>query len=173
MPPARCSKDGRRARRRFPEIDLRPVTVRSCAGHEHAIHLRYSRGRGVPQRAMSEVIVRRRHGLQRTHARRLAETMAERLQNDFGGTYAWEGDTLRFQRTGASGHVLVTAHDVEIRVDLSLWLAPLHGRIEREIVAFCDEHFPQAAPDRAQAPRRTVRGASPRSSGAPTPKRPR
>jgi putative polyhydroxyalkanoate system protein len=95
---------------------------------------------------MSEIVVHRSHGLPLAEAKHLAETMADRLRADFGGSYAWEGDTLRFQRTGASAQVVVTAKDIEIRVDISFLLSPLHTRIEREIVAFCDEHLGTPAP---------------------------
>ena len=93
--------------------------------------------------------------------------MAKRLRDDFG-TYAWEGAPVRWKRTGASGHVAVTSEDVEIRVALSVRLAPLHGRIEREIVTFCDEHFSLRVPD----PTRAAPPAARRSgSASPRPKR--
>lgn len=123
---------------------------------------------------MSEIHVRRRHGLPIAEARRLAETMARKLRDDFGGSYAWEGDTLRFQRTGASGHVAVTPEAFDIRVDLSFLLRPLHGRIEREIVSFCDENVAPAA-ETAQAPaaRRKRAARSSRSQGTSRSDRPK
>jgi len=87
---------------------------------------------------MSEIVVRRRHALGLARAKRIAERMAERLRADFGGSYAWDGDTLRFKRIGASGLVAVTAERVEIHVNVSVLLSPLRARIEREIVDFCD-----------------------------------
>jgi putative polyhydroxyalkanoate system protein len=92
---------------------------------------------------MSEIVVQRRHNLRLAGAKRLAETMARRLQGDYGGTYKWEGNTLHFQRTGASGHVVVSKANFEIRVEIGLLLTPLRSRIEREILAFCDAHFGQ------------------------------
>ena len=88
---------------------------------------------------MSEIVVRRRHDLRLTRAKRLAETMARRLRDEYGGSYRWDGDVLRFQRTGASGQVTVGQDDVEIRIELGFLLAPLQGRIEREIAAFWDD----------------------------------
>ena len=87
---------------------------------------------------MSEILVRRSHALGLAKARRIAQNMAERLRGDFGGSYAWKGDTLCFKRTGASGQVAVTPESVEIHVSVSLLLSPLRARIEREIVDFCD-----------------------------------
>src|SRR5262245_53862167 len=91
--------------------------------------------------AMSEIVVRRHHDLRLTRVKRLAETMARRLHDEYGGSYSWSGNTLHFQRTGASGRLLVTHEDLEIRVEIGLLLTPLRSRIEREIQAFCDEHL--------------------------------
>ncbi len=92
-------------------------------------------------------------------AKRLAQTMAERLRSEHGGSYLWDGDTLRFQRTGASGQVVVTKDGFEVRVELGLLLLPLRWRIEREIDAFCQEHFGDAKPADGD---RSVRPAAPR-----------
>jgi hypothetical protein len=51
------------------------------------------------------ILVRRHHDLGLAKAKRLAEAMACRLQEDYGGTYTWEGHELRFQRTGATARV--------------------------------------------------------------------
>jgi putative polyhydroxyalkanoate system protein len=126
---------------------------------------------------MSEILVRRRHGLRLADAKRLAESMARRLRDDFGGSYEWDGDTLRFRRTGASGHIAVSREDFEIRVSLSFLLGPLHGRIEREILTFCDEHAGRPAPAPAPArssPARRSRSTGPsRSHGASRSERPK
>ena len=90
---------------------------------------------------MPTIVVRRKHGLGLAGARRLAESMARKLREDYGGSFAWEGDDLRFQRIGASGSVAVTKEGFQVRVELGVLLSPLRSRIEREIVAFCDEHF--------------------------------
>jgi putative polyhydroxyalkanoate system protein len=92
---------------------------------------------------MSEILVQRRHNLRLAGARRLAETMARKLQNQYGGTYKWEGNTLHFQRPGASGHLVVTKADVKVRVEIGLLLTPLRSRIEREIQVFCDANLGQ------------------------------
>jgi putative polyhydroxyalkanoate system protein len=115
---------------------------------------------------MGEIVRHRLHRLPLTEARRLAETIAQRLRDDFGGSYTWDGDRLRFRRTGASAHVTVTAEDVDIRVRISWLLSPLHTRIEREIVTFCDEYLGRpAAPEGAQPARpAALRSGSMRSS---------
>jgi putative polyhydroxyalkanoate system protein len=115
---------------------------------------------------MSQIVVHRPHRLSLGRAKRLAATMAERLRTDLGGSYTWDGDTLRFRRAGASGHVAVTPDDIEICVSTSFLLRPLRARIEREILAFCDEYLGRPAPlPRPQAARpAAARRGSTRSS---------
>jgi putative polyhydroxyalkanoate system protein len=116
---------------------------------------------------MSKIVVHRQHRLSLGKAKQLAQSIAERLRTQYGGSFSWDGDTLRFQRTGASGQVAVSKAGFEVRVELGLLLTPLHSRIEREIDAFCDEHFGQAGPaDGAQParPAAALRNAATRSS---------
>src|SRR5262245_48412846 len=95
---------------------------------------------------MSTILIRRRHALGLAKAKRLAESMARKLQNEHGGSFTWKGDDLHFQRTGASGAVAVTKDGFRVRLELSWLLSPLASRIEREIVTFCDEHLVDADP---------------------------
>ena len=100
---------------------------------------------------MPTISVRRQHALGLAKARDLAQSIARRLKDDYGGSFGWQADVLHFERTGASGSVAVTKDDFRVHVDLDLLLSPLRSRIEREIVKFCDEHFAAAAgPGRAR-----------------------
>ena len=92
------------------------------------------------------IFVRRHHDLGSAKAKRLAEAMARRLQDDYGGSYTWQGNGLHFQRAGAAGRVTVTKDSLQIRVELGLLLGALHSRIEREVRAFCDEHLGEEKP---------------------------
>jgi putative polyhydroxyalkanoate system protein len=91
------------------------------------------------------IVLRRRHGLGLTRAKQLAETMARKLRDDYGGSYAWTGNALHFRRTAATGCVEVTEDGFRVTVELGLLLTPLRSRIEREIRAFCDEHVDGSA----------------------------
>lgn len=100
------------------------------------------------------IVVRRQHDLGVAKAKRFAEAMARRLRDDYGGSFAWQENELHFRRTGASGRVAVTKDTLEIRVDLGFLLSPLRSRIEREVRAFCDEHFGPEGPRAPDQPRR-------------------
>jgi putative polyhydroxyalkanoate system protein len=109
---------------------------------------------------MREIVAYRRHRLGLVKAKRLAETMARRLRDQFGGSYTWKGNTLHFRRPGASGHLGVTKADVEVRVEIGLLLTPLRSRIEREIAAFCDQHFAPTGSADADQPARAAASRS-------------
>jgi putative polyhydroxyalkanoate system protein len=117
----------------------------------------------VDGKLMPTIVVRRHHELGLAKAKDLAQSIARRLKKDYGGSFEWKGDVLHFERTGASASVAVTPDDFRVHVALGLLLTPLRSRIEREIVAFCDEHLAQggrapAARPARRAPRR--RGGS-------------
>ena len=106
---------------------------------------------------MAAIVVRRHHALGLAKAKGLAQSIARRLKADYGGSFAWHGDVLRFERPGASGSVAVSKEGFEVHVELGLLLTPLRSRIEREIITFCDEHFADDGTGRDQATRRGVR----------------
>ena len=90
---------------------------------------------------MSEILVCRPHGTTLKRARKGAEHIAEELGEEFGLDHEWDGNTLRFQRMGVTGHIDVSKKEVEIYVKLGFLLIGLRPRIEHEINRFCDEHF--------------------------------
>jgi putative polyhydroxyalkanoate system protein len=100
----------------------------------------------VRSAAGAMITIRRQHELGLAKARRVAESIAARLQKDYGGSYAWQGNDLQFGRTGVSGSVAVTKDHVQIHVQLGLLLRPLQGVIEREILEFCDAELGKEAP---------------------------
>jgi putative polyhydroxyalkanoate system protein len=106
---------------------------------------------------MATIVVRRQHDLGIAKAKKLAQSMATRLKGDFGGSFEWNGDVLRFERTGASGSLAVTSDNVQVHVDLGLLLSPLRSRIEREITAFLDEHLAGGERKSDSPPARTAR----------------
>jgi putative polyhydroxyalkanoate system protein len=105
---------------------------------------------------MADIVVRRHHDLGLARAKGLAQAIAQRLKEDYGGSFGWRGVVLHFERIGASGSVAVTRKIFEVHVELGFLLSPLCSRIEREIISFCDDHF--AADDAAGRDRPTRRG---------------
>lgn len=90
---------------------------------------------------MSDILVRRGHGLTLKRARQAAEKVAAHLQEEFDLACDWDGNTVHFKRAGVAGHLAVTKTDVEISVRLGFLLLPLRAHIEQEIHAHCDKEF--------------------------------
>ena len=90
---------------------------------------------------MSEIIVRRTHGMTSKKARAAAEQIASELAEEFDFSYEWVGNTLNFRRMGVTGTIVVEKKSLEIKAKIGLLLRPIKSRIEREIHRFCDEKF--------------------------------
>lgn len=90
---------------------------------------------------MSEISIRRTHGMTLKRAKTAAEQIAAELSEEFSIDYEWEGNTLNFHRSGISGTMAVDKKYIVIVAKLSFLLRPIKSKIEREIHRFCDENF--------------------------------
>ena len=82
---------------------------------------------------MSVIDIHRAHSLDKEHAREAAETLAKDLSKQFDVNYQWEGDLLKFKRSGVKGQLDISENDLHIRLELGLMLRPFKSRIEQEI----------------------------------------
>jgi putative polyhydroxyalkanoate system protein len=99
---------------------------------------------------MSDIRIRRAHSKPLAEARKDAERMAKQLQKDFELDYAWDGDVLRFERTGVDGELRVTTKEIRLDARLGFLLAFLKPRIEAEAAAILDRLL--GAPEKPRAP---------------------
>jgi putative polyhydroxyalkanoate system protein len=91
---------------------------------------------------MSDIVIRRAHGLTPAKAKKAAEKIAGKLGEEFDLEHAWdEKGVMRFRRAGVSGDLTLHKHEVEIRVRLSILLLAIKPRVEKEIHKFFDENF--------------------------------
>lgn len=88
---------------------------------------------------MSVIDIHRAHSLDKSHARDAAETLAQDLSKQFDVNYQWEGDLLKFKRSGVKGQLDISESDLHIRLELGLMLRPFKSRIEQEIHSQLDQ----------------------------------
>ena len=88
---------------------------------------------------MSVIDIHRAHSLDKEHAREAAETLAKDLSKQFDVNYQWEGDLLKFRRSGVKGQLDISENDLHIRLELGLMLRPFKSRIEQEIHSQLDQ----------------------------------
>jgi len=90
---------------------------------------------------MSDIHIRRGHSKPIAEARKDAERMAKEFKKDFDLDYAWDGEVLRFQRTGVDGELHVTGKEIRLEARLGFLLAFLKPRIEAEAARILDQLF--------------------------------
>lgn len=88
---------------------------------------------------MSVIDVHRPHSLDKEHAREAAETLAKDLSEQFDVNYQWEGDLLKFKRSGVKGQMTLNHADLHIHLELGMMLRPFKSRIEQEINSQLDQ----------------------------------
>ena len=90
---------------------------------------------------MAMIKLKRRHTLGAKKARSTVEALAKKLKKDLDAEYHWEGSTLQFKRSGATGHIAVKDQELEIEIKLGMLLSPLKGKIEKTIKDEIDQHL--------------------------------
>ena len=90
---------------------------------------------------MSELVIRRKHALGLERAREAAQKVADELAKSYDMRSAWQGDTLRFSRSGVDGALRVSADQVEVVARLGLLAAAFKPRIEERINRDFDRYF--------------------------------
>ena len=90
---------------------------------------------------MARIDIQRDHHLDTAQARAVVDKVAARLGEKFGTASRWEGDTLRFERSGVKGSITLEPALVRVQAELGMLLSPMKGMIEQEIRHKLDENF--------------------------------
>jgi putative polyhydroxyalkanoate system protein len=90
---------------------------------------------------MAKIDIRRPHHLPMADARAVVDKVAMKLREKFATETQWQGDTLKFSRSGVNGTIAVAADAVVVHAELGLMLSPMKGMIEQEIRNKLDEYF--------------------------------
>lgn len=90
---------------------------------------------------MSTIQISRVHGTTVKKAKEAVEAIAQELAQEFDIRYEWDGSTLRFERAGVDGTMVVGRKTLDIQAELGFLVGMLKPKIEREIHRFCDEQF--------------------------------
>jgi putative polyhydroxyalkanoate system protein len=93
---------------------------------------------------MAAIDIRRKHGNSLKDARAAVERVAKAVAKEYGFTHAWDGNTLEFSRTGATGSIKVAKTEVHIHVELGFLMSALRPVIEKEITRKLDAEFGDA-----------------------------
>ena len=90
---------------------------------------------------MADIDIRRKHSRSLPEARAAIERVARHLAGKFDVAWGWDGNTMRFSRSGVDGHIKVSAKEVHVTATLGFLLMAIRGPIEREIHQYLDREF--------------------------------
>lgn len=91
---------------------------------------------------MADIEITRSHSMGLDGGRNAVNNVAEKLEGDLGVQYEWDDDkTLHFEGQGAEGRIDVRADTVRILINLSAFLQPMSGQLEKEAGKYLDEHL--------------------------------
>jgi len=90
---------------------------------------------------MPTIHITRPHKLSHDQVRAHVETLAGKLQQQLDASYHWEGDILRFSRSGASGRIEVGPDRVVVAVKLGMLLSPFRSRVEQSVQQYLAQHL--------------------------------
>lgn len=88
---------------------------------------------------MSVIHIVRSHQLGLEAARDEIERVAQRIEEEHGASYEWDGDVLRFSRSGVSGHIEVLPDSIDLTVKLGVLLSAIKGQLEQRLTEKIDE----------------------------------
>ncbi len=90
---------------------------------------------------MPSIDIKQPHQLSLAEARAKVDHVAGRMREKFDMESRWDGDTLRFSRSGVKGAIAVGPGLVEVHAELGMMLSPLKGMVEQEIRRKLAEQF--------------------------------
>ena len=90
---------------------------------------------------MPSIDIKRSHSLPLADARAKVQRVADHIASRFDVACGWEGNTLKFQRSGVDGQIKVGAKQVHVVAELGFLLSALRGTVEREVNRYLDEEF--------------------------------
>jgi len=90
---------------------------------------------------MSQIDIRRAHALPLKDAREKVERIAAAIASRFDLECGWDGNILRFHRSGVEGEIAVAAKAIRVNARLGFLLFAIRPAIEREIHRVMDEEF--------------------------------
>jgi putative polyhydroxyalkanoate system protein len=94
---------------------------------------------------MADIHIVRAHHMSLQQAKDAATRLATKLEEKFDLATRWEGDTLHFERAGATGSLALDPQAVTIEVRLGLLLSAFKGAMEEQINEQLDKLFSGAS----------------------------
>jgi putative polyhydroxyalkanoate system protein len=90
---------------------------------------------------MADIELQRDHSLGINDGRAAVQHVADDLQEVLNASYNWDGNTLHFKGSGASGNIEVAESQIRVNIDLNFLLRPMRSQVEAEAERYLDRHL--------------------------------
>lgn len=78
---------------------------------------------------MAEISIKRAHHTTTAEARKMAEKVAVKLEQDYQLKSTWSGEVMNFTRSGVNGALTITARELHIDIKLGFLAGAFKGTI--------------------------------------------
>ena len=82
---------------------------------------------------MADISIIQQHTLTPAAARAAAQKVADKLASDYGLQCKWEGDVLRFERSGVEGMLALEQSQAALRIKLGFMMSAFAPAIEQKV----------------------------------------
>lgn len=82
---------------------------------------------------MADISITQQHNLSVDAARQAAQAVADKLAGEYGLACKWEGNTLRFTRSGVEGSLALNERQAALRIKLGFLMSAFAATIEQKV----------------------------------------
>jgi len=82
---------------------------------------------------MADISITQQHTLSPPAARAAAQKVADKLASDYGLDCRWDGDVLRFERSGVEGMLTLGEQQAALRIKLGFLMGAFAPTIEQKV----------------------------------------
>ena len=93
---------------------------------------------------MADINIVQQHKLTAAKARAAAQQVADKLAQEYDLACAWDGDVLRFERSGVDGSLTLEKEQAQLQIKLGFMLSAFASTIEGKIAEKMRKVFTEA-----------------------------
>ncbi|KHA78789.1 polyhydroxyalkanoic acid system protein [Janthinobacterium lividum] len=94
---------------------------------------------------MADINIVQQHKLTAEKAREAAQQVADKLAQEYDLACAWDGDVLRFERSGVNGALTLEKEQAQLQIKLGFMLSAFASTIEGKIAEKMRKVFTEPA----------------------------
>ncbi|MDQ4628059.1 polyhydroxyalkanoic acid system family protein [Janthinobacterium lividum] len=94
---------------------------------------------------MADINIVQQHKLTAEKARQAAQQVADKLAQEYDLACAWDGDVLRFERSGVDGSLTLEKEQAQLQIKLGFMLSAFASTIEGKIAEKMRKVFAEPA----------------------------